>query len=55
MKSILFVILTLLTFTGCSTGPTKLLVKNCIALGDDLYSCEEIPTKETRSSRNEGY
>ena len=55
MKLILFVILTLSTFTGCSSGPKKLLVRNCVAVGDDLYSCEEIPTKETRSSRNEGY
>jgi hypothetical protein len=52
MKLILFVILTLSTFTGCSTGPTKILVKNCVAVGDDLYSCEEIPTKETRPGRS---
>ena len=52
MKLILFVFLALSTFAGCSSGPKKLLVKNCVAVGDDLYSCEEIPTKETRPGRS---
>lgn len=33
-------------FAGCASGPTKILVKNCKALGSDLYSCEEIPKKD---------
>ena len=42
MKAIIIVI-GLIIFAGCASGPTKILVKNCKAIGSDLYSCEMIP------------
>lgn len=32
--------------SGCSSAPTKILMKNCDSVGDNLYRCEEIPKKE---------
>lgn len=43
---ILFVILAVSMLAGCSSTPTKYLMKNCEAVGDNLYECEEIPQKD---------
>lgn len=45
MKTII-VFMTLSILASCASGPTKILVKNCKAVGSDLYSCEKIPKKE---------
>lgn len=39
-------IVILVMFTGCSSAPKKILMKNCEAAGSSLYYCEEIPKKE---------
>lgn len=44
MKYVL--IMLVLILSACSSAPTRILVKHCEALGDDLYSCEMIPKKE---------
>lgn len=41
-------ILIMLALSGCSSGPTKYLMKNCESLGSNLYRCEEVPERVTR-------
>ena len=45
MKYLVCLVL-LVAMVGCASGPTLLMVKNCKALGSNLYSCEEIPTQD---------
>lgn len=42
----LFAFMGLVMLAGCASGPTKIMVKNCQALGSGLYQCEEIPQKD---------
>jgi hypothetical protein len=48
MKYLLLILATLL-LANCSTP--KLLVKNCKAVGTNLFECEEIPKKELGGAR----
>lgn len=41
-----YLILFCVLLSGCASGPTKVLMKNCDAVGSGLYSCEEIPNKD---------
>jgi uncharacterized lipoprotein YajG len=50
MKYVL-VLIALTMFAGCASGPTKILVKNCKAVGSELYTCEEIPKKDIEGRR----
>lgn len=36
------------TLTGCASGPSLILVKNCKSLGSNMYQCEQIPTKDVK-------
>jgi hypothetical protein len=38
--------LCLVMLSACASKPVKIMVKNCEALGSNLYSCEEIPQKD---------
>ena len=40
-----YLLILLLTVSGCAS-PQKILVKNCKAVGNGLYECEEIPKKD---------
>ena len=46
-----FCLVLLAMLTGCASGPTRIMVRNCKALGSDLYQCEEIPQKEVQGRR----
>lgn len=48
-KIVLFVLLALVS--GCASGPTHIIVKNCKDLGYNLYNCEELP-KNTTERKN---
>jgi hypothetical protein len=41
MKYLLIIMV--LFFVGCSSGPNFIRVKNCNPLGSNLWDCEEIP------------
>jgi hypothetical protein len=45
-KMKLLLILSILMLVSCSSTPRKYLMRNCEAVGSDLYKCEEIPHKE---------
>lgn len=47
----LFSIIAMSFLAGCASAPRKILVKNCIAEGSNLYNCEEISTKDIRTGR----
>lgn len=44
MKYVLLMMVFVLS--ACSSAPTKILVRHCQSLGDDLYDCEMIPKKD---------
>jgi PBP1b-binding outer membrane lipoprotein LpoB len=46
MKSFILVVLGILFIAGCASKPVIVRVKNCQALGSDLYDCEQIPARD---------
>lgn len=38
---IFVIILMLLTTMGCSTGPIRIRVTNCVPIGGGFYECED--------------